>query len=146
MNRAGNDHRPRRPRDPHAALLERLAQHLEHVPAELRHFVEKQHAVMREADLARPRLLAAADERDVRDRVMRRAERPLGDQAVPGGEQAGDRVDGRDLERLVEDERRQDPATRRAIIVLPEPGGPTISVLWPPAAAISSARRASACP
>ena len=35
---------------------------------------------------------------------------------------------------------------RRAIIVLPAPGGPISSVLWPPAAAISSARRASACP
>ena len=35
------------------------------------------------------------------------------------------------------------PATRLAIIVLPEPGGPASSTLWPPAAAISSARRAS---
>ena len=38
------------------------------------------------------------------------------------------------------------PGSRRASIVLPEPGGPTISRLWPPAAAISSARRAAACP
>ena len=38
------------------------------------------------------------------------------------------------------------PGTRRAIIVLPAPGGPTIRRLWPPAAAISSARRASVCP
>ena len=35
------------------------------------------------------------------------------------------------------------PATRRAIIVLPAPGGPTSRRLCPPAAAISSARRAS---
>ena len=38
------------------------------------------------------------------------------------------------------------PASRLAIIVLPAPGGPTSSRLWPPAAAISSARRASNCP
>jgi len=34
-----------------------------------------------------------------------------------------------DFERLLEDERRQNPATRRAIIVLPAPGGPTRSRL-----------------
>ena len=38
------------------------------------------------------------------------------------------------------------PGSRRASIVLPAPGGPTIRRLWPPAAAISSARRASAWP
>ena len=35
---------------------------------------------------------------------------------------------------------------RRASIVFPEPGAPIISTLCPPAAAISSARLASACP
>ena len=38
------------------------------------------------------------------------------------------------------------PATRRAIIVFPAPGGPAISALWPPAAATSSARRAMIWP
>ena len=61
-----------------APFFERLPQHLEHVAAELEHLVEKEHAVMREAHLARPRLRAAADQRRVRDRVMRRAERALG--------------------------------------------------------------------
>ena len=50
------------------AFLERLSQDLEHVPAELRHLVEKQHAVVREADLAGARQCAAADQRDVGDR------------------------------------------------------------------------------
>ena len=36
--------------------------------------------------------------------------------------------------------------SRRASIVLPEPGEPIISTLWPPAAAISSARLATLCP
>lgn len=35
---------------------------------------------------------------------------------------------------------------RRASIVLPEPGAPTIITLWPPAAAISNARLTAACP
>ena len=45
--------------------------------AEFEHLVEKQHAVVREAHFARPRLRAAADERGIRDRVMRRAERAI---------------------------------------------------------------------
>ena len=77
---------------------------------------------------------------------MRRAERPRADEACARRQQPGDGVDRRDLERLVEGERRQIPAARFAIIVLPEPGGPVISTLCPPAAAISSARRARACP
>ena len=60
------------------AFLERLAQHFEHVAAELEHLVEKQHAVMGEADFAGPRLRAAADERGVGDGVVRRAERAIG--------------------------------------------------------------------
>ena len=38
------------------------------------------------------------------------------------------------------------PGSRRAIIVLPDPGGPINRRLWPPAAAISSARFANCCP
>ena len=38
------------------------------------------------------------------------------------------------------------PGNRRANMVLPLPGGPTNTRLCPPAAAISNARRASACP
>ncbi|MOA69901.1 hypothetical protein D3C78_1983810 [compost metagenome] len=38
------------------------------------------------------------------------------------------------------------PAKRCASIDLPEPGSPTINRLWPPAAAISSARLAPVWP
>src|ERR1700683_4919068 len=38
------------------------------------------------------------------------------------------------------------PAKRFASMVLPEPGGPIIKTLWPPAAATSSARLAVVCP
>ncbi len=111
------------------AFFQRLAQHFQHVPAELRHLVEEEHAVMGEADLARARLRAAADECDVRDGVVRGAERPMRDEAGAGGSRpatewiavtssASSNVSG-----------GRTPASRRAIIVLPDPGGPTISVL-----------------
>ena len=38
------------------------------------------------------------------------------------------------------------PGSRAASIDLPEPGGPIISKLWPPAAAISNARLALSWP
>ncbi len=103
------DGRARRARDRDAPLFERLAQHLEHVPAELRHLVEEEHAVMGEADLAGPRLRSAADERRVRDRVVRRAKRTLGDEPRVRRQQTGHRMHGGDLQRLVEGQRRQDP-------------------------------------
>ncbi len=42
--------------------------------------------------------------------------------------------------------RGSSPTNRWASIVLPVPGGPTSRTWWPPAAAISSACRASSCP
>src|SRR5207344_2706637 len=63
-------------RDP--SLLERLAEDIEHAAMELEHFVEEQHAMVSKADLARPRLRAAAGERDVRDGVMWRPEGTVG--------------------------------------------------------------------
>ena len=100
--------------------------------------------MVRERDLAGPRPAAPADEPRRRDRVVRRTERALAHQAarrspaapwtcvisIASSSVGGGRIPGR----------------RRASIVLPAPGGPTISRLWPPAAAISSARRASAWP
>src|SRR5204863_10015716 len=93
-----------------AALLERLAQHLKDAPVELRHLVEEQHTVMRETDLAGPRILPATDECDVGNRVMRRAKWSLRGQPMAASDQPGDRVDGRDLQRLIEDERGKNAA------------------------------------
>ena len=64
--------------------------------------------MVREADLAGTWMLTAADERDVRDRVMRRPERAFGQQPRAGWQEPGDGVDGRRLERLVERQRRED--------------------------------------
>ena len=130
----------------HLAGLERLAERIEHLRRELRQLVEEEHAVMGERDFARPRADAAADHRRHRGGMMRRAERPpVGELSV--GELAGDRGDHRDFQELA---RREAAAGSRggaaASIDFPAPGGPTISMLWPPAAAISSARLALSWP
>ena len=62
--------------DRDVAVLQRLPQHLEHVALELRQLIEEEHAVVRQAHLARPGDLAAADQARVGDGVVRRAERP----------------------------------------------------------------------
>ncbi len=67
--------------DRHFAGLERLAQAVERLRVELGQFVEKQHAVMGERDLARPGVDAAADQRRHRRRMVRGAERPAIGQA-----------------------------------------------------------------
>ena len=67
----------------HGAELERLAEHFEGAAIELGHLVEKEHAVVREADLTGTGDRAASCERDIGDRVVRRAERPHGEQPGP---------------------------------------------------------------
>lgn len=62
--------------DRHFAGFQRLAQRIEHGPLKFRQFVEEQHAQMRHADLARPRLQTAADQRCHRRAMMGVAERP----------------------------------------------------------------------
>jgi hypothetical protein len=84
-------------RDP---VLERLAQGLEDVASELRPFIEKEHAVVRQRHLARQRHPAPTDQAQVRDRLMRGATRAGGDQrrAVAGA--AGNTMDARGLKGL----------------------------------------------
>ncbi len=133
-------------RDDDVAGLDRLAQRLEHRRGELGQLVEEQHAIDGRGDLARPGARAAADHAP----PSRRNDAARGTAAVrehaasvrsPASEwiietsstsagSSGGRIDG----------------SRAASIDLPEPGGPTISRLWPPAAAISSARLARSWP
>ena len=61
-------------------------------------------------------------------------------------QQPGHRVDSAGLQRFLIGQRRQDARQALGQHALPVPGGPTSSELCPPAAAISSARRASAWP
>ena len=83
------------------ALLERLAQRVERARRELAELVEEQHAAVRERDLAGAgSAAAAADERGDRCRVVRGAERRARATSARVAS-PGDRVDARDLERLV---------------------------------------------
>jgi hypothetical protein len=63
-------------RDGDFAGFERLTQRVERVRLEFGKLVEKQHAVMGERNLARPRMDAAADQNRHAGGMMRRAERP----------------------------------------------------------------------
>ena len=132
--------------DADVAGLERLAQRIEHRPLEFGQFVEEQDAEMREADLARPDPQPAADQRRHRGAVMRRAERPAAPD-LAAVELARDRGDHRHFERLATAGAAAGfPGRQAASSDLPAPGGPLISRLWPPAAAISSARLATSWP
>ena len=64
---------PRRARHGDAAGFERLPQRFEHAPLEFRQLVEKQHAMVRQRNLAGHRWIAAAHQRDCARSVMRRA-------------------------------------------------------------------------
>ena len=94
------------------AVLDRLAQRLDRVAAELGQLVEEQHAAVREARLAGPQHGRAAAEQPGRaDRVVRRSERAaLG--AALAGQQPRHGMQLRGLERLVTRERRA--GSRRA--------------------------------
>lgn len=91
--------------DDDLAAFQRLAQHFQDLAVELRQFVEEQHALVRQGDLARLRAAAAADQRRCRGGVVWLAERPL--RPVAERDVAGHRMDRRDLQRLVLAERRQ---------------------------------------
>ena len=147
MNRAGIGRSSQRAADRDHPVLQRLAQHLQHVLAELRQFVQEQHAVVGQADLARagdaPPPISPASEMvwcgAAEGRVVTSdccspaaARRRCGSwwsRAPPRGSCRG-RMDG----------------SRRASMVLPAPGGPIIRTLCPPAAATSSARLACSWP
>ena len=92
--------------DGHEAVLQRLAQRLQHVPAILRQLVQKQHAVVRLADLAGQGVVAAAHQRGVGRGVVGRAKGPLSQQAA-GRNAAGHGVDARGFQRLGEGHVRQ---------------------------------------
>ena len=141
----GNSRSARGARDRDVAGLQRLAQRFERGAREFRQLVEEQHAVVRQRDLARPRRRAAAHQRHRAGRVMRRCR-----SAASPSARARSGPPGWRRRRFAALRPRviggSSPAKRCASIDLPEPGGPTISRLWPPAAAISSARLAPAWP
>jgi hypothetical protein len=103
--------------------------------------------VLGQADLARAREAhAAADESGHRHVLVRAPKGPVAYESGSLTEEARDRVDPSDLERLLGRQGGRIPGSLWASIVLPDPGGPTSSRLWPPAALTSSARLAVGCP
>ena len=133
------------PHDGDDAVLERLAQALQCRRGELGHLVEEQHSVVRETRLSGltglpPPTSPGTDAEWCGARKGRWPARAA-DVSRPATECtsavsslsclcSGGRIEG----------------SRLDSIVLPEPGGPTRSTLWAPAAAITSARSASSCP
>ena len=116
------------PGDRDLAILERLAQRIEHARVELGQFVEEQHAIVGERDLAGPGAHAAAGQRChaggmVRRRNGRRlvsappsitpATEATNDTSRSSAGASGGRIDGK----------------RAASMDLPAPGGPTIKRL-----------------
>ena len=97
----------------HLAALQRLAERLQHVAAELRQLVEKQDAMMRHRHLPRPRDAPAAHQRLRRRRMMRRAHRPLVHQRHPVRQQPHRRINPRRLQRFPPRQRRQNPRNPR---------------------------------
>jgi hypothetical protein len=75
------------------ALLERLAEHLEHMTPELGQFVQEEHAMVRPRHLARHGDVPAADPPHIRDRVRRGATWPAGHQSRAPVAAAADAMD-----------------------------------------------------
>ncbi len=94
------------------AVLQRLAQRIQHARIELRQLVEEQHALMRQRDLAGLCAHAAAGQRGHAGGMMRRAERPLRRQRATF-DLAGDGGDHGDFKQFGGRERRQDRGQAR---------------------------------
>ena len=97
-------------READLAVLERRAQHLQHVRGELVDLVQEQDAAVGQRHRARPRQAAApADERGRRHRVVRGDEGRRGGQGLLGIERPRERAHRRHLERGVHVEVGQEP-------------------------------------
>lgn len=94
----------------HRPRLERLAQRVERARREFVGLVEEQHPAVRDRHGAGPgEVGTATDQRGDRRGVVRRLQRRPADEACAVPEQAGDRMDRRDFERLGIGQRRQQP-------------------------------------
>jgi hypothetical protein len=111
-------------------LLERLAQDFQDVAAELRQFIQQEHAVVRQRPLAGQRHLAPADQPHIRDGVMRGAKGARRDErrAITG--EAGDAVDAGGIEASGRVIAGRMVVRRRASIDFPTPGDPRRRTLW----------------
>ena len=88
-------------RDGDLAVLQWLAHHLEGRAFELRQLVEKEHAVVRERDFAGAGDRAAAEQRDIRNRVVRAAEGPRAPLHFAVERAAGGGMDAKNFEKFL---------------------------------------------
>ena len=130
-------------RQRHPPILERLAKRLDRVAAELAELVEEQDSPVGPGHLARAGRRPASDQGAPGSRVVRGAKRPAGDRPPPPPPAPAILITSSASERV---SAGMIDGSRRAASVLPAPGGPTSSRLWPPAATISSARRSAGWP
>src|SRR5215813_8643821 len=90
------------------AVLEQLAQDLEHMPATLRQLIQAEDAVVRQRHLARHRHVGSADQPHIRDRMMESAKRTGRHQGGAVAREAGDAMDACGLKGFGQGHRRQD--------------------------------------
>ncbi len=94
------------------AGFHRLAQRLQRRALEFRPFIQKQHAVMRQADLARPPARPTTHQGGLAGGMMRLAKGRAGNQ-LPLAQKPRHRMDQRQFQRLGRTERRQQPRQPR---------------------------------
>ena len=82
----------RRPRNRHMPVLQRLSQHLQHIPRKLRQLIQKKQTIVRQRNLARPRHHASANQPGVGNRMVWRPERPMRHQPLLRIQHARDRM------------------------------------------------------
>jgi hypothetical protein len=87
-------------RDRHASVFERLAKCFERGPTKLGELVEKEDTVVGEAHFSRTRVVSAADEADLADRVVGRPKGAPRNEAAGGSQETCHAMDGCDLEGL----------------------------------------------
>ena len=92
----------------HGAVLQGLAQGLQHIPVELRQLVQEQYAVVGQGDLSRPQQRPAAGQGRGGGGVVRTAEGPAGQQRVLRVRQPRHGPDSGDGQRLLPAHIRQD--------------------------------------
>jgi hypothetical protein len=120
----------RRTSDCHYTILERLAQDLQDMAAELWQFIQEEHAMVGQRHFARHRYVAPTDQAHIRDGVMGGATWAGGDQGGAVAGEARDAVNTRGLHGLGEGHRRQDGGEAAGQHRLARPWGPRRRTLW----------------
>ena len=101
-------HGPGGARNHRFSILQRLAQHLQRAASEFRQLIEEKHTMVSQTHLARRGIGRSAEQTDIGNRVVRRAERANGDKIEFAGEQTANAMDLGCLDGLLQCQRRHD--------------------------------------